>query len=131
MRLGSRCWPIARAILLGLLLAILTLLNVCSLAAATAWAFAGLNEGPASLSGPSRGLDIEASYGVVWAGSFLLGMAITGAVLAVVVYSNRRNTRMHIIGRCALYLGFLALVSIPAAVVSFLVYLFIGLSYLL
>ena len=81
--------------------------------------------------GPSRGLDIEVSYGVVWAGGFLLGMAITGAVLAGTVYSNRRNTRMHVIGRCALYLGLLALVSIPAAVVSFLVYLVIGLSYLL
>ena len=30
MRFGSRFWPIARAILLGLSLAILTLLNVCS-----------------------------------------------------------------------------------------------------
>ena len=70
MRFGSRFWPIAGAILLGLVCAGLALLNVAGFAAAAAWAFAALNEGPASLDGPSRGLDLEVSYGVIWQAAY-------------------------------------------------------------
>ena len=131
MRFGSRFWPIAGAILLGLVCAGLALLNVAGFAAAAAWAFAALNEGPASLDDPSRGLDLEVSYGVIWAGSFLLGIAITGAVLALTVYLNRRNTRMRVLGRTTLAMGLLALASILTATIAFVWYFIITLSYLL
>ena len=130
MRFGNRFWPIAGAILLGLVCAGLALLNAAGFAAAAAWAFAALNEGPASLDGPSRGLDLEVSYGVIWAGSLLLGIAITGAILALTVYLNRRNTRMRVIGRSTLAMGLLALASILSATIAFAWYFIIALSYL-
>ena len=83
------------------------------------------------MDGPSRGLDLEVSYGVIWSGSLLLGIAITGAVLALTVYLNRRNTRMRVLGRSTLAMGLLAFASILTATIAFVWYFIITLSYLL
>ena len=125
-------WSQVRFAMLVLWLASLVLLNLVSLFVAGAAGFFAVNE----ISGGQN--DLGCPGGPAWEVSpwvsaicFAgLSMGIVGSILGSVTYRNRRKSVREVTGNAAWAMFWMAWVSVPAAVIAFLLGAFTSLAYL-